>query len=132
MDRKRSLGRETVGLVLLGALLLTGLYTSLEMGRSHDEISRHLEDSAWYALSGDWEKARMAAAAAESGWKDHRDLSSLLADHTPMEEIDAMFARIGICSAARSGTEFALFCADLSRKVEAMGEAHRLTWQNLL
>ena len=131
MDRKGRPGRETIGLVLLAALLLTGLYTSLEMDRYHGKIARQLEDSAWFALSGDWEKARSAAAAAETSWESRREITSLLADHTPMEEIDALFSRIGIYSAARSGTEFAACCGDLSRKMEAMGAANRLSWQNL-
>ena len=133
MDRqRRTLGRETVGLVLLVSLLLTGLYTSLEMSRSHRDISRLLEDSAWYALSGDWEQARTAAAAAEESWESHRNLSCMLSDHTPMEQADALFARIGLYSAARENTEFAAACAELSRQIQAMGDAHRLTWQNLL
>lgn len=132
MDRKGRPGRETIGLVLLTALLLTGLCTSLKMDRHHAKIARQLEDSAWYALSGDWEKARSAAAAAENSWESWRMVTSLLSDHTPMEEIDSLFSRIGVYSAARSGTEFAACCGDLSRKMAAMGEAHRLSWQNLL
>lgn len=132
MDWKERTGRELIGLVLLIALLLTGLFTSWDMGRIHRDIARQMEEAAWFALSEDWEKARMAAAAAENSWNEHRNLSSLLADHTPMEEIDSLFARIGICSADRNAAEFAVHCAEASRKVEAMGEAHRLTWQNLL
>ena len=132
MDWKGRLGRETVGVALLGVLLLTGLYTSLEMSRSHRDIARQLETGAWFALAEDWENARTAVAAAESGWESRRDLSSLLADHTPMEEIDALFAQAGIHSAARNREAFASVCACLSRKVEAMGEAHRFSWQNLL
>ena len=132
MDRQGRIGREIVGLVLLAVLLLAGLFTSWDMGSTHTAISKQLEDAAWFALAEDWERARTAAAAAEDGWQAHRDLSSLLADHTPMEEIDALFARLGICSAGRSGEEFAALSAELSRKVAAMGDAHRLTWQNLL
>ena len=132
MDWKGRLGREVAGAVLLAALLVLGLLSSWDMARTHTAISRQIEDAAWLALTGDWENARTAAAGAESGWEKHRDLSSLLADHTPMEEIDALFARIGICSAARDAAEFAAACGELSRHVMAMGDAHRLTWQNLL
>ncbi len=132
MDRQGRIGRETVGLVLLAVLLLTGLFTSWDMGRTHMAISKQLEDAAWFALAEDWEQARSAAAAAENGWETHRNLSSLLADHTPMEEIDGLFAQMGIYSAARSSEDFAALSAELSRKVAAMGDAHRLTWQNLL
>lgn len=132
MDRQGRLGREAVGLALLALLLLAGLLSAWDMDRTHREISRQIEDAAWLALAQDWEAARTAAAAAESQWQAHRDLSSLLADHTPMEQIDALFARIGICSAARDATEFAAACAELSRYARAMGEAQRLSWQNLL
>ena len=132
MDRKRGLGREVLGPGLLAGLLLAGLLSSWEMSTTHYSISRQVEDAAWLALSEDWEAARSAAAAAESRWEQHRDLSSLLADHTPMEQIDALFARMDLYSAARDREEFAAACGELSRYVKAMGDAHRLTWQNLL
>ena len=132
MDRKRGLGREVVGLGILLALLAAGLFSSWEMSSAHYSISRQVEDAAWFALSEDWEAARTAAAAAENQWEEHRDLSSLLADHTPMEQIDALFARMDMYSAARDTAEFAAACGELSRYVKAMGDAHRLTWQNLL
>ena len=132
MDWQGRIGRELIGLVLLAVLLAAGLFTSWEMSRTHTAISRQLEDAAWFALTEDWEKARTSLAAAESSWKHHWNLSSLLADHTPMEEVDSLFARIGICSAARDSTEFAIHCGEAARKVEAMGDAHRLSWQNLL
>ena len=132
MDRKRGLGREVVGLGILVALLLAGILSSWEMSTTHYSISRQVEDAAWFALAEDWEAARTAATAAESQWEQHRDLSSLLADHTPMEQIDALFAHVDLCAAAREKAEFAAACAELSRYVKAMGDAHRLTWQNLL
>lgn len=132
MDRKRGLGREVMGLGILVVLLLAGIFSSWEMCTAHYAISRQVEDAAWFALSEDWEAARSAAAAAETRWEEHRDLSSLLADHTPMEQIDALFAHVDLCAAARDTTEFAASCGELSRYVKAMGDAHRLTWQNLL
>ena len=132
MDWQRKIGRETVGGILLAVLLLLGLLTGRSMRRTHWEISRKLEDAAWFALSENWEDARVAAAAAEGRWKGCRNRNTLLADHTPMEQIVALFSRVGILSAARQQEEFAATCAELSRYVQAMGEAHRLTWQNLL
>ena len=132
MDRQGRIGREMAGVVLLVGLLLLGLLTAWDMGRTHSDISRQIEDAAWYALTGDWESARLAAASAREQWTDHRKLSSLLADHTPMEDIEALFARVHICSAARDPVEFAASCGELSQKLLAMGEAHRLTWENLL
>lgn len=132
MDWQKRVGRELVGAVLLVVLLLLGLLSAWDMGRTSIAISDRIEDAAWFALTGDWESARIAAESAKNQWEEHRNLSSILADHTPMEEIDSLFARIHICSVARETEEFAASCAELSRKVQAMGEAHRLTWQNLL
>jgi len=132
VDRQGRIGRELVGAILLAVLLLLGLLSAWDMGSTHTAISRQMEDAAWYALTGDWESARLASDSARSQWEAHRGVSSVLADHTPMEEIDALFARIGISSAAREAEEFAAACAELSRHVMAMGEAHRLSWQNLL
>lgn len=133
MDRqgRNPIGREVAGAVLLAAVLLLALLTAWDMDRTHSAISRQIEDAAWFALAGDWESARQASASAEIRWEDHRNLSSLLADQTFMEDIDALFARVHICAAAREGTEFAAACGELSRHVLAMGDAHRLTWQTL-
>lgn len=132
MDRQGRIGRELAGAVLLVGLLLLSMLSAWDMGRTHSDLSRQIEDASWYALTGDWESARLAAISAREQWEDHRNLSSMLADHTPMEEIESLFARIHICSAARDTVEFAASCAELSEKLLAMGEAHRLTWQNLL
>ena len=48
-----------------------------------------------------------------------------------MEEIDALFAEVEVYAAAREETDFAAGCAALSRKVEAMGQAHGASWWNL-
>lgn len=134
MDRQgRSyVGRELAGAALLVGLLLLGLVVNWKMGRTHNAISRELEDAAWFALAGDWEAARMASSSAQAKWESNRNLSSLLADNTFMEDIDTLFARISIYSAARENTNFASTCAELSRRAVAMGEAHYFSWQNIL
>ena len=48
-----------------------------------------------------------------------------------MEEIDALFAEVEVYAAAREETDFAAGCAALSRKVEAMGQAHGASWWKL-
>ena len=83
-------------------------------------------------LAGQWEKARTGAEEARSHWEQRRRVWAVFADHTPMEEIDAQFARLIIHAAAREKGEFAAGCAALARQLEAMGNAHRLSWQNIL
>lgn len=124
--------REFTGLLLLLVLLLTGLGLSWYMDRQHTEIARGLEDSAWYALSGEWDKARKTVDSAREQWEQGWNLWAAFGDHTPMEEIDALFAVLRIHAAAGERTQFAEACAALSQRVEAMGAAHQLSWWNVL
>ena len=134
MDRKIGVLtlRELTGLILLVGLLLCGLLTGWYTGRQHRELSRQLEDSAWLALSGQWENARKKAEDAKEMWQENWKLRAAFSDHTPMEEIDDLFGEMTVCSAAGERTEFARVCAALSGRVAAMGQAHQLSWWNVL
>lgn len=134
MDRKvgHMSFRELLGFLLLTALLFLGLLSAWYLNRHQGDISRQLEDSAWLALSGQWENARQGAAAARERWEQRRSLWTVFADHTPMEEIDVLFAQLSIYAAAKDPAEFSAVCAALARHLDAMGEAHRLRWQNVL
>jgi len=134
MDRK--IGaltlRELMGFFLLIVLLLAGLLSSWYGGRQHREVSRQLDSSAWQALSGEWTAAREGAEDARQQWESSRQLWASLADHTPMEEIDALFGELTIYAAAGERTDFAHTCAALSRRMEAMANAQQLSWWNVL
>lgn len=134
MDRK--IGaltlREMTGLALLVVLLLAGLLSGWYMEQQHREISRQLDSSAWLALSGQLSNARETANAACTEWEAGRKIRSVLADQTPMEEIDDLFAQLRIYGAAGDGTEFARTCSALCSRMAAMGNAHALSWWNIL
>jgi len=134
MDRKIGTvtARELLGFGLLLLLLLAGLLSSWYMTRQHDQIADILEDSAWMALSGQWGNARNAAETAKETWQRQWKFRAAFGDHSPMEEIDALFAELTIYAAAEEQTDFAHTCAALSRRLEAMGNAHRLSWWNIL
>lgn len=134
MDRK--IGgltlRELTGFTLLVLLLLLGLLTAWSMSRQHEKISSMLEESAWLALSGQWQNARKTAETAKADWERRRDFRAALADHTPLEEIDGLFAEMTIFAASEERTEFARTCAALARRMEAMADSHRASWWNIL
>lgn len=134
MDRKRASLKagEVAGPLLLILLLLLGLLLSWYMGRQQDRIARALEDSAWLALSGQWEDARETAARAKADWEQRWHRWAALGDHSPMEEIDALFAQLTIYGAAGERTEFSQLCSALSCRIKAVGNAHRLRWWNIL
>lgn len=134
MDRK--IGgltvRELIGFLLLILLLLTGLLSSWYIGRQQTALSHTLQDSAWLALSGQWENARKEAEEAAQTWQQHWGLRAALGEHTPLEEIDELFAQLKIYSAAGEKTDFAQTCAALSQRMETIANAHSLHWWNIL
>lgn len=134
MDRKRTpkLSRELIGFVLLAALLLSGLLSSFAMTRCHSDIARHLDDAAWAALSEDWDAAITQSTAARAQWQAQWKLVAALSDHSPMEEIDVLFRQLSVYAALRESGDFAATCGALSVHVTAMGDAHRLSWWNLM
>lgn len=124
--------RGWIGLGLLAVLLVGGLLVTWRMDRCHDAIAQNLDDAADSALAEDWTAAAALAQQAKHDWETGWNFSAAFADHEPMEEIDSQFAQLAVYGSARDGISFAAVCAQLARQVEAMGDAHGLTWWNLL
>ena len=118
-------------LPLLLVLLAGGIAATWGMAKCHEPIARDLESAAKTALQGDMVQGESLMLQARDAWGRSRHLGACFADHTPMEEIDALFAEVEVYAAAREETDFAAGCAALSRKVEAMGQAHGASWWNL-
>lgn len=104
-----------VGIILLVVLLAGTLAVTVAMDRIYAPITEALE-------AGDLE-------AAEVRYQRWRDLTAAFADHGPMEEMDALFARAEICEDEQ---ERKALCAELAKRAQAMSNAHSPTWWNLL
>lgn len=114
--------------VLLGAgILLTALFTAL-----HDPISDTLEQAQAAAQAGDWAAAQALTDQARSAWGQSRFFTAAVADHEPMEEMEAMFSRLAALAQLRQSDEFTSDCAQLAHMAKAMADSQRLTWWNLL
>lgn len=123
--------RSWIGFALLLVLLAGGIAVTWGMAKCHEPIARDLENAAKTALQGDMVQGESLMLQARDAWGRSRHLGACFADHTPMEEIDALFAQVEVYAAAREETDFAAGCAALSQKVEAMGLAHGASWWNL-
>ena len=123
--------RSWIGLILLLALLAGGTTATWGMRKCHDPIARDLASAAEQAVHGDWAQGEVLMLRARDAWGRSRRFSACFADHTPMEEIDAMFAQVEVYAAAGEEADFAACCAALSKKVESMGQAHGATWWNV-
>ena len=107
--------RSWIGFVLLLVLLAGGIAATWGMAKCHEPIARDLENAAKTALQGDMAQGEVLMLQAREAWGRSRHLGACFADHTPMEEIDALFAEVEVYAAAREETDFAAGCAALSR-----------------
>ncbi len=124
--------RGWIGVGLLTAMLILGFLVTRWMSQTHSRISADLDRAAAYALAENWELASLSAQKAKNQWQQYWHFSAAFADHEPMENIDSMLAQLPSLTSARDSVTFAALCAQLSRQMEAMGEAHSLNWWNLL
>lgn len=124
--------RTVIGFLILISLLVSGLLVQQEMTHIHRPVSQTLDLSAERAAENDWETARKLSRQAQSTWETHWKFSAAFADHNPMEEIDSLFARAQVSCQQEDVLEYAATCRELARRLDAMAEAHTLTWWNLL
>ena len=121
-----------VGIGLLVLCFAVGLWSGIAMDARHQAISDTLDQASQQALAGDLEAATRSLKDAQTRWQKSRSATAAMADHAPMEEIDSLFAQVQSYANADDLTDFASYCARLSKLVAAVGEAHALSFENLL
>ena len=121
-----------LGLGILLAFLSLGLGITVAMDRIHEPIAGLLEEASQVALSGNFLRGIELSNKAQARWESYRKITATVADHTPLEEIDQLFAEMEIYGQEEELPHFAACCQQLSTLVRSMGEAHSLTWWSLL
>ena len=124
--------RMWLGIGLLGLFLGLGLWGSYAMSALHDPIAHQLEQAADIALDGDLSVALDIAETARAKWDGHWHGTAIVADHAPMDEIDALFAQLPIYAEMSHQADFAACCAQLAALITATAEAHAFSWWNIL
>lgn len=126
------MNRLWLGVAILLLVLAAGLGVAWGLTAAQGPISEALTQAAALAQEDQWQEAAALSEEAQGRWERFWHLSASVADHGPMEEIDALFSELAVCREEADTQEFALRCARLSRLVRAMSDAHRLSWWNLL
>jgi len=126
------MGRFWLGIGILVLFLVLGLWVAHAMDDVHQSIGQALDTAAQAALSGQLDKGIALAQQAHSSWLSRWHGTACVADHAPMDEIDGLFAQLTVYSQIGQHKDFAACCTRLSALVLAVGEAHSLTWWNLL
>lgn len=120
------------GLVLLVVLFLGSLWVTDFMDQIHGSLSELAEQAAQKALEGDWGNANALAGKTRALWEKYWNISAVLADHEPMENINGLFSQLEAYAQGRDPMGFASVCKLLKSQLEAMGDAHGFVWWNLL
>lgn len=121
-----------IGLSILVVLLAGCCLIHTALARIHDPIATDLEQAAAAALIEDWATARDLALHATTRWEKFHRFTAAFADHTPMDELDSLFAELRIYAGTRENPHFSATCTHLSFLATSIAESHRLSWWNLL
>ena len=120
------------GMGILLFFLILGLLVSWGMQEAVRPVTQQLQQAAEAAHSGETARAARLAQQARDLWDDRWGGMALAADHEPMDEIDGLFAQIVFFAHVRDGQQLGACCARVAELVEAMAEAHALSWRNVL
>lgn len=126
------MARFYLGVFLLLFFLILGLWVGNTLENIHTEIADTLTTAANVALSGDLTEAEKLALSAKKEWEKSWHGSATVADHEPMDEIDGLLAQLSCFARTGNVSDFAAGCTRCSLLVQAISEAHSLTWWNLL
>ena len=112
---------------LLIFLLVAGLLLSSFMDKFHRQLGESMARAA--VLAGeDREEALTIAEQTRRRWEDRRWLTAVLNDHAPMEAIEELFA---LLTPEVEDSDFRDTCLRLTSQLTALGEAQKLTLENL-
>ena len=121
-----------LGIGILLVFLLLGLTVSWAMRQVTQPVAQMLEQAAQEVLSGNMEQGILLARQAQTTWQKGWKCVALAADHSPMDEIDGLFAQIGFFAESGNRQELGACCVRVSELVEAVADAHGLTWWNVI
>lgn len=121
--------RWRLGAGLLALLLAAGLVSGAWMERFHGELET-LAHSGWEAVrEGDTEQAARVLQLLQSRWEGAKALTSVLAEHAALEEVDALLMQLTVSRDRQFLEENSLQLASL---LGALAKSQRLTMENLL
>lgn len=121
-----------LGVAILLVFLVLGFLTMAWMDRANMAIAEDLKNAVALVESGDFLQGSQIAQRAKESWKASWKKIAFLADHNPMDEIDGLFSQMEVYAKTGQQTDFGACCARIGELVEAVADAHRLTWWNFL
>lgn len=124
--------RGWLGAAILAVFLILSLLAGSAMENAHDVTGEILTQAAETALDGAFDTAVSLGMEAKARWQRQLNGTATVADHSPMDDVDALFAEMEIYARAGEIPHFAACCKELAGRVRAVAEAHRFNWWNVL
>lgn len=124
--------RGWLGVGILVVFLVLGIVVMVCMNNAHLPTGEMLKQAAEKTLAGEFDSAVALGMEAKSRWERQWNGTATVADHSPMDDVDALFAEMEVYAAAKEEPHFAACCKELSRRIQAMADAHRFSWRNVL
>ena len=126
------MARGWLGAGILAVFLGLCLLVSQLAGNAHQPTGELLEQAAEKTLAGDFEEGVSLAKEARQRWQKQWKGTAAIADHSPMDEVDDLFAEMEIYAKTGEEPHFAACCKELAQRLQAIADAHRLSWWNIL
>ncbi len=126
------MARGWIGAGILAVFLALGLLIGCKMDQAHMPTQKLLAQAAEKTLQGEFEQAVALGTEAKARWDQHWNSTATVADHSPMDDVDALFGEMEIYGKTQEQPHFAAVCLELSQRIQAMADAHRFSWWNVL
>jgi len=126
------MARGWFGAAILVLFLALGFLAADRMENAHGPTEDLLKQAADATLDGEFDRGVTLGMEAKRRWERHWNGTATLADHSPMDDVDALFAEMEIYAKTGEEPHFAACCLELSKRLKAMAEAHTFSWWNIL
>ena len=124
--------RFLLGVGLLAILLLLCIGVAFFSQRSQTSVCHALEEAEQLALRGNTEASLRLVQQARQRWDRQWHCVAAYSQHDPMDEIDSLFSQLEAYGRGGYGVHMAALCGRLAQLIDAISDAQRLTWWNLL
>ncbi len=121
-----------LGIGILAVLLALSWGVAGAMEKIHTPIAQSLSQAAEAADREDWAQAQTLAEAAKTRWERYWKFTAMVADHTPMDELDGQFEELMVFLEAREHPHFSVTARHLTALAQAMADSQTPTWWNVL
>lgn len=124
--------RGWLGAGILVLFLVLSIVVAVVMDNTQIPTSELLLQAAEQTVNGDFSGAVPKAMEAKHRWDKQWNGTAVVADHSPMDDVDALFSEMEVYAKTGEEPHFAACCQELAQRLQAVAEAHKFSWWNVL